>query len=117
MLAQTRAGKQVLNVGEGIEAAACAPAEGDHLAVMGENRKLIVFPLGELPEMARGRGVILQKYKDGGLSDVRAFNLADGLTWTIGDRTRTETDLRPWIGKRAQAGRLPPQGFPKTNRF
>ena len=117
VLAQTRAGKQVLNVGEGVEAAACAEASGDHLAVMGENRKLIVFPLAELPEMSRGRGVILQKYKDGGLSDVRAFNLADGLTWTIGDRTRTETDLRPWIGKRAQAGRLPPQGFPKTNRF
>ena len=117
VLAQTRAGKQVLNVGEGVEAAACAEASGDHLAVMGENRKLIIFPLAELPEMARGRGVILQKYKDGGLSDVRAFNLADGLTWTIGDRTRTEMDLRPWIGKRAQAGRLPPQGFPKTNRF
>jgi topoisomerase-4 subunit A len=84
---------------------------------MGENRKMIVFPMAELPEMSRGRGVILQKYKDGGLSDLKAFNLADGLTWSLGDRTRTETDLRAWIGKRAQAGRLPPTGFPKTNKF
>jgi topoisomerase-4 subunit A len=117
VIAQTRTGKQVLNLGEGVAAVACVPAEGDHLAVLGENRKLIVFPLGELPEMARGRGVILQKYKDGGLSDVRAFTLAEGLTWSLGDRTRTETDLRAWIGKRAQAGRLPPTGFPKSNRF
>ncbi|MFZ0693324.1 MAG: DNA gyrase C-terminal beta-propeller domain-containing protein, partial [Alphaproteobacteria bacterium] len=117
VIAQTRGGKQVLNLGEGVAAAVCVPAEGDHLAVLGENRKLIVFPLSELPEMARGRGVILQKYKDGGLSDVRAFNLAEGLTWSLGDRTRTETDLRAWIGKRAQTGRLPPTGFPKSNRF
>jgi topoisomerase-4 subunit A len=117
VIAQTRAGKQVLNLAEGVEAAACAAVQGDHLAVMGENRKMIVFPLSELPEMSRGRGVILQKYKDGGLSDLKAFNLADGLTWSLGDRTRTETDLRAWIGKRAQAGRLPPTGFPKTNKF
>jgi len=117
VIASTRAGKQVLNLAEGAAAAACAPAEGDHLAVIGENRKLLVFPLAELPEMARGRGVILQKYKDGGLSDVKAFTLKEGLTWTLGERTRTETDLRPWRGKRAQSGRLPPQGFPKTNKF
>jgi topoisomerase-4 subunit A len=117
VIAQTRAGRQVLNLGEGVAAAACATAEGDHVAVVGENRKLIVFPLSELPVMGRGRGVILQKYKDGGLSDAKTFNLTEGLTWASGERTRTETDLRAWLGKRAQAGRLPPAGFPKTNRF
>jgi topoisomerase-4 subunit A len=117
VVAQTRAGKQVLNVGEGVEAAVCAPVDGDHVAVMGENRKLIIFPVAELPEMTRGRGVILQKYKDGGLSDVKTFNLAEGLTWRLGDKTRTETGLQDWVGQRAQAGRLPPQGFPKSNKF
>jgi topoisomerase-4 subunit A len=117
VVAQTRAGKQVLNLAEGVEAAACAPAEGDHVAVIGENRKIIIFPLSELPEMTRGRGVILQKYKDGGLSDVKVFTLAEGLTWRLGDKTRTETNLRDWIGQRAQAGRLPPRGFPSNNKF
>jgi topoisomerase-4 subunit A len=117
VVAQTRSGKQVLNLAEGVEAAACAPAEGDHVAVVGENRKIIIFPLAELPEMTRGRGVILQKYKDGGLSDVKVFTLKEGLTWRLGDKTRTETNLRDWIGQRAQAGRLPPQGFPKSNKF
>jgi topoisomerase-4 subunit A len=115
--AQTRAGKQVLNVAEGVEAAVCAPVEGDHVAVMGENRKMIIFPVGELPEMTRGRGVILQKYRDGGLSDVKTFNLAEGLTWRLGDKTRTEIALQDWVGQRAQAGRLPPRGFPSSNKF
>ena len=88
------------------------------IAVVGENRKLLIFPLDELPEMTRGRGVILQRYKGGGLSDVKAFRLADGLTWAAGaGRTRTENDLAAWIGRRAQAGRLPPGGFPRSNRF
>ncbi|MGD9743756.1 MAG: DNA gyrase C-terminal beta-propeller domain-containing protein, partial [Dongiaceae bacterium] len=119
VIAQTRTGKQVLNLGEGGEAAACRPVEdrADHIAVVGENRKLILFKLDELPEMSRGRGVTLQRYKDGGLSDVKTFIRKEGLTWRSGDRVRTETDLRDWIGKRAQAGRLPPQGFPKTNKF
>jgi topoisomerase-4 subunit A len=117
VVAQTRAGKQVLNVAEGVEAAVCAPVEGDHIAVMGENRKMIIFPAAELPEMTRGRGVILQKYKDGGLSAVKTFNLAAGLTWRLGDKTRTETALSAWVGQRAQAGRLPPPGFPKSNKF
>jgi topoisomerase-4 subunit A len=117
VVAQTRAGKQVLNLAEGVEAQACAAVEGDHLAVIGENRKMIVFPIGELPEMTRGRGVILQKYKDGGLSDVKTFNLAEGLTWRLGDKTRTETALKDWVGQRAQAGRLPPRGFPTSNKF
>jgi len=117
VVAQTRGGKQVLNLAEGVEAAACVPLEGDHVAVMGENRKMIIFPIAELPEMTRGRGVTLQNYKDGGLSDVKTFNLEEGLTWRLGEKTRTETALRDWVGKRAQAGRLPPQGFPKSNKF
>jgi topoisomerase-4 subunit A len=117
VVAQTRAGKQVLNLAEGVEAQVCAPVEGDHVAVVGANRKMLVFPLAELPEMTRGRGVILQKYRDGGLSDVKTFNLAEGLTWRLGDKLRTETALQDWIGQRAQAGRLPPQGFPKSNKF
>jgi topoisomerase-4 subunit A len=117
VLAQTKNGKQVLNVGGKIRAVAFAPAVGDHLAVIGTNRKLLIYPLSELPEMARGRGVILQKYKDGELSDVKSFTLNEGLTWKSGDRARTETDLMAWIGARAQAGRLPPNGFTRSNRF
>jgi len=119
VIAQTRAGKQVLNLTEGEEATAYAFVEegDDHVAVVGTNRKLLLFPLSELPEMTRGRGVILQKYKDGGLSDVKSFRLKEGLTWRSGDRTRTETGLKDWIGARAQAGRLPPQGFPRSNKF
>jgi len=118
VVAQTKAGKQVLNVSGDVEAAVCTPVIGDHVAVIGENRKLLIFPLEELPEMTRGRGVILQKYKDGGLSDAKTFNLDEGLTWAAGaGRVRTETDLIAWLGKRAQAGRLPPHGFTKSNKF
>jgi len=116
-VAQTRAGRQVLNLAKGARALAAVPAEGDSVAALGENRKLLVFPLKELPEMTRGRGVILQRYKDGGLSDVRVFKRAEGLSWKIGDRVRTETDLRAWIGQRGQAGRLPPTGIPRSNKF
>ncbi len=118
VVAQTKNGKQVLNVAAGIEAAVCRPVEGDMVAVVGENRKLLVFPLEELPEMTRGRGVMLQKYKDGGLSDAKVFSAAEGLTWAAGSgRVRTETKLTAWIGKRAKAGRLPPNGFPRSNKF
>ena len=117
VVAQTRAGKQVLNVSKGGKAVACAIVEGDHVAVIGENRKLILFPIEELPEMSRGSGVILQRYKDGGLSDAKTFWKKEGLSWRTGDRVRTETDLRDWYGRRGQAGRLPPQGFTRTNRF
>jgi topoisomerase-4 subunit A len=118
VVAQTRAGKQVLNLAEGVEAAACSPAEGDTVAVIGENRKLLLFPLDELPEMTRGRGVILQRYKDGGLSDIKSFVYKEGLTWRQGDqRQRTETDLKDWRGTRGQSGRLPPQGFTRSNKF
>jgi topoisomerase-4 subunit A len=117
-LAQTRAGKQVLNLGPGAVARVCRPVEGDHVAVAGDNRKLLVFPLDELPEMARGKGVRLQKYKDGGLADARTFRLADGLQWReTGGRTRTEGDLGEWLAKRATAGRMAPRGFPRDNRF
>lgn len=117
VLAQTRAGKQVLNVSGETEARACSVVEGDTLAVVGENHKIILFPLSDLPEMARGRGVKLQSYKDGGLSDIKAFALADGLSWKSGERTRTEKALDLYKGKRAQAGRLAPRGFPRSNRF
>ena len=117
VLAQTRAGKQVLSLPDGVEAQVCTPAEGDMVACIGENRKMLLFKLEEVPEMARGRGVMLQKYKDGGLSDAKVYSRKDGLSWRLGDKTRTETNLRDWIGERAQAGRLPPQGFPRGNKF
>ncbi|WP_343081958.1 DNA topoisomerase IV subunit A [Ostreiculturibacter nitratireducens] len=117
-LAQTRAGKVVLNLREGAKARVCRPVTGDHVAVVGENRKVLVFPLEELPEMSRGKGVRLQKYKDGGLSDATTFTLADGLSWKDpAGRTRTESDLTEWFGKRASAGRMAPRGFPRDNRF
>ena len=119
VFAKTKNGKQVLNLSAGETAQACFPvhAEDDYVAVVGENRKIILFPLDEVPEMTRGRGVILQRYKDGGLSDAKTFVLEGGLTWMTGDRERTETDVRAWLGKRAQAGRIAPRGFSKTNTF
>ena len=94
------------------------PVTGDAVAVVGENRKVLVFPLDELPEMGRGKGVRLQKYKDGGLSDARTFTLADGLSWLDpAGRTRTESALEEWIGKRAGTGRMAPRGFPRDNKF
>ncbi|WP_416914602.1 MAG: DNA topoisomerase IV subunit A [Roseicyclus sp.] len=120
MVAQTRAGKQVLNLGEGVSARVCrAIAAGDDaVAVVGENRKLLIFLLEELPEMGRGKGVRLQKYKDGGLADARSFVLANGLSWLDpAGRTRSETELAEWQAKRASAGRMAPRGFPRDNRF
>ncbi|MDA8251178.1 MAG: DNA topoisomerase IV subunit A [Rhodospirillales bacterium] len=117
LLAEKRTGKQVLNLRPGEEARACVPVAGDHVAVVGENRRLLVFPLDQVPELARGTGVMLQRYKDGSLADVRVFALADGLTWKSGERTRTEAALREWIGARGQAGRTVPNGFPRSNRF
>ncbi|MDO9711407.1 DNA topoisomerase IV subunit A [Paracraurococcus lichenis] len=117
LLAEKRTGKQVLVVEPGKEAVACAPVEGDTVAVIGTNRKLLVFALDQVPEMSRGRGVQLQSYKDGELSDLKVFLRKEGLTWMLGDRQRVETDLTAWRGNRAGAGKLPPNGFPKTNRF
>ncbi|MFN4277909.1 MAG: DNA topoisomerase IV subunit A [Ferrovibrio sp.] len=118
MLAATRTGKQILNVQSPAEACVCSIVEGDTVAVVGENRKLLLFPLNELPEMTKGRGITLQKYKDGGLSDAKTFTLKQGLTWTDSSgRTKTETDLKEYRGDRAQAGRIVPRGFNKNNRF
>ena len=117
IIARTRSGKQVLNMPAAVEAVACVPVDGDHVAVIGDNRKLLVFSLSEVPEMARGRGVILQKHKDGGVTDVKVIRMAEGLSWKQGERTRTESDLRPWLGARASAGRMVPNGFPRNNRF
>jgi len=117
MLAEKRTGKQVLNLKPGEEAAFCVPVHGDHVAIVGSNRKLLVFPLDQVAELARGGGVMLQKYKDATLADIKTFTLADGLTWRLGEKTRTEENLRDWLGDRAQIGRLPPNGFPKSNRF
>jgi topoisomerase-4 subunit A len=117
VIAQTRNGRQVLNLADGAEAAACVPALGDSVAAIGDNRRLLIFKLDELPRMGRGRGVFMQKYREGGLADVKVFTLADGLSWQVGERTRVETDLAPWIGKRSQSGRVRPRGFPRSNKF
>ncbi|MCB2066123.1 MAG: DNA topoisomerase IV subunit A, partial [Erythrobacter sp.] len=122
LLAETRKGRQVVNLKDGQKlnvARPIAPAH-DHVAVVGENRKLVVFALEEMPLMSRGQGVTLQRYRDGGLSDATTFTLADGLSWAMGGdtgRTRTETEIGMWKVARGAAGRLPPTGFPKDNRF
>jgi topoisomerase-4 subunit A len=117
VVAQTKNGKQVLNLGEGATAKACAPVGGDTIAVVGDNHKILIFPVSEAPEMAKGRGVILQRYHDGGLADVKVFNLAEGLAWKSGERERREMDLAAWQGARAGSGRVAPRGFPKDHRF
>ncbi|HEX5317778.1 MAG TPA: DNA topoisomerase IV subunit A [Stellaceae bacterium] len=117
-LAQTRAGKQVLNPGGAAKGCICAPAEGEAVALVGENRRMLIVDLAEIPEMTRGRGVILQRYRSGGLVDAKFLRLADGLSWRQGEnRTRTEFDLTPWRGARAGAGRSVPQGFPRSGKF
>jgi topoisomerase-4 subunit A len=118
VVAMTRKGKQVLNVSADEEAIACATVEGDSVAVIGDNRKLLLFPLKELPEMPRGKGVRLQRYKQDGLADAKTFKKKEGLTYTdSAGRSFTVSELRDWWGARAQAGRLPPKGFPKSNSF
>ena len=121
-LAETRKGKQLVNIRPGAQLAVvrAIPEGADAVAAIGENRKMLVFPLSELPELGRGQGVTLQRYRDGGLSDVIAFPLAEGLSWALGGesgRVRTETDLSAWRAARGAAGRMPPIGFPRTNRF
>ncbi|MFD2738114.1 DNA topoisomerase IV subunit A [Sulfitobacter aestuarii] len=118
VLAQTRGGKQVLNVRGETRALICRPVSGDAVATVGENRKVLVFDLEELPEMGRGKGVRLQKFKDGGLSDATTFSRAEGLSWLDpAGRTRTQSDLGEWTGKRAGTGRMAPRGFPRDNKF
>jgi topoisomerase-4 subunit A len=117
-LAQTRAGKQILVPGSGAVARICAKVQGDAVALVGTNGKLLVFKLDEMPEMTRGRGVILQRYKDGKLADAVTFTLAEGLTYRLGEsRNKTETELGPWLGMRAQSGRLAPTSLARGKRF
>ena len=119
-LANTRKGKQILNVKMPNEARALTPIEGELVASVGENRKMLIFPLDQVPEMTRGRGVRVQRYKDGGLSDVKTFKAGEGLAWIdSAGRTFTLTlkELADWRGNRADAGRLAPKGFPKNNKF
>ncbi len=129
IIAQTRSGKQVLNVKDGEVAKVAHRIKGDHVAVISQNRRFLVFPISEVPEMGRGKGVRLQKYVhargaqgmlelDGGLSDLTTFVLEEGLSWTMGGgNTRTEKDIGPWLGKRAGVGKQPPHGFPRDNTF
>ena len=117
-LAQTRNGKQVLNLSGTARAVACAVVAGDMVASVGVNRKLIIFGLDEVPEMGRGKGVILQRFKDGGLADITVFDREKGLSWQAGGgRMRTETDLSTWLARRGGAGKLPPNGFPRPAKF
>ena len=116
-LANRKAGKQVLNV-DGGEALTCLEVEGDHLAVVGDNGKILIFPLSELPEMPRGKGVKLQSYREGGLRDALSFSGEDGAVWIdAGGRKRDWKDWRDWLGRRASAGKIAPKGFPVTKRF
>ena len=112
-----RGGKQVLSPAAGDEAVVLKVVEGDHVAVVGENGRLLVFPLRDVPEQPRGSGVILQRYRHGGLSDATVFALDAGLSWQSGSRTRTQHDLGRWLGKRGQAGQAAPTGLSRNNRF
>ena len=120
LLSSTRKGRAALTVDAPAKLKIVVDAAGDHVAIIGENRKMLVFPLSEAPRMARGKGVRMQRYKDGGASDARVFTLKEGLTWTDASGrvfTVDRTELKDWIGHRAEAGRLPPRGFPRSNRF
>ena len=120
LVANTRKGKQVMNVKMPDEAQLCVEVRGDYLAVVGKNRKMLVFPLDQLPEMARGKGVRLQRYKDGGVADLRCFSMDEGLTWEDSagrSYTRMKDELTEWLGDRAQAGRMVPKGFPRSGKF
>ncbi|HWT12482.1 MAG TPA: DNA topoisomerase IV subunit A [Allosphingosinicella sp.] len=121
-IAETRKGKQVVNLRPGARLKVVRPLRtgDDYVAVIGENRKLVVYPLAELPELGRGQGVQLQRYREGGLADATTFRFAEGLSWSMGGesgRTRTETDIGAWRTARGAAGRMPPMGFPRDNRF
>lgn len=117
IIAQTKNGKQILGIPIGHKGLVMCPAEGDHVAVIGTNRKMLVFPLSQLPPMKKGQGVMLQKYKGAQMADAKVFTLKEGLTWSIGNKTRTEPNIKPWLGNRADVGKIPPAGFPKSNRF
>jgi topoisomerase-4 subunit A len=96
---------------------ACIPVTASHLALLGDNRKILLCAVVEIPEMKKGQGVIIQKYKEGGVADYYMLNPEESVSWKMGERIRTEPNLIPWIGKRATMGRLPPMGFPRHNKF
>ena len=120
VIASTRKGKQILNVETPAEARVCVPVDGDYVATIGDNRKMLVFKLEEVNEMTRGKGVFLQRFKDGGMSDARVFKRSEGLTW-LDPAGRTFTlpwsEFKEWVGERAQSGRIAPKGFPRSNKF
>ncbi len=116
VVAQTKSGKQVLNVGDS-QVAGCTRIDGDHLAIIGNNRKLLIFAVDRIPEMARGQGVVLQKYREAQVSDIKIFNLEEGLSWKFGSKMRVKTDLFTWQKGRGGVGHQPPTGFPKNNKF
>jgi topoisomerase-4 subunit A len=118
VIAQTRQGKQVMTLGdEGAKALCCIEIKGDLIACIGENRKLLVFPVADMPSLSRGRGVIIQKYRQGNLSDIKVFKEEEGLKWVRNGKKVTEKDLLMWKGRRATLGRLAPIGFPRSNKF
>jgi topoisomerase-4 subunit A len=122
LLAETRKGRGVMTTKPGVKLSVVReiPAEHDHIAIVGDNRKLVIFSLEELPVLAKGQGVTLQRYRDGGLADAVTLRLEDGLSWKMGGdsgRVRTESDMRMWKVARGAAGRLPPTGFPRDGRF
>ncbi|GAB4164550.1 MAG: DNA topoisomerase IV subunit A [Rickettsiaceae bacterium] len=117
VLASTKNGKQIMQVSGDNKCIVCTPVEGDMLAVIGTNRKLLVFSLDELPQMKRGQGVTLQKYRDAKLGDAKVFDSNQGLSWSLGAKTRLETEIMAWRAKRGSIGKIPPTGFPKNNKF
>lgn len=119
ILAQTKNGKQIMSVDDNGDAVFCAPVEDkhDHIALIGKNRKMLVFKLDQVPELAKGKGVSLQKYKEGELADAKTFNLKAGLTFKSGTKEVVVANIKEWIGERAQVGKLPPNGFPKSGKF
>ncbi len=118
MVAQTRSGKKLMNLKSGVTARGISQVDGDLVATVGSNRKLLIFKVQELPELARGKGVRLQKFKNAELSDVTSFSAEEGLVWKdLSGRKKVEKDLVNWIGKRAQSGKLVPRGFPRNNKF
>ena len=117
ILAQTRNGRKIMNVAEGEVIKFCLKVAGDYVAIVGENRRLLVFKAEEIPTMARGHGVLLQKYKDGNISDIQFFNGDTGFSYNRSGGISTEKELITWLGHRAQVGKLVPFGFPKNNKF
>jgi topoisomerase-4 subunit A len=119
VVAQTKNGKQILNLGIGEEGAVAAIIEenADHIVSVGQNRKLLIFPIDQLQVMSRGRGNFIQRFSKGGLSDAKAIKLDDGLSWKIGHKTRKESNLKEWLGRRAQAGLKVPRGFSTSGKF